>query len=93
MIAAGEIPIVLLVKNNSVLPHVKPAQSTAEIDWNDVELRVFGTGNFDRLGAICIARRRCPRDSTEAVRQMGSYFQASFRKERSDLRYVNNRSE
>jgi alpha-D-xyloside xylohydrolase len=42
-IPAGEIPVVLLVRNHSVLPHVKPAQNTAEIDWNDVELRVFST--------------------------------------------------
>ena len=44
-IAAGEIPIILLVKNHSVLPHVKAAQNTAEIDWNNVELRVFSTDN------------------------------------------------
>jgi alpha-D-xyloside xylohydrolase len=44
-IAAGEVPIVLLVKNNSVLPHVKTAQSTSEIDWNNIELRVFSTEN------------------------------------------------
>jgi alpha-D-xyloside xylohydrolase len=44
-IAAGEVPIVLLVKNNSVLPHVKTAQSTSEIDWNNVELRIFSAEN------------------------------------------------
>ena len=42
-IAAGEIPIVLLVKNHSVLPHIKVAQSTKDMDWNNVELRVFST--------------------------------------------------
>lgn len=42
-IAAGEIPVILLVKNNSALPLVKPAQSTAEIDWNNIELKVFST--------------------------------------------------
>ncbi len=44
-IAAGEIPIILLVKNHTVLPIVKPAQNTAAIDWNDVELKVFSTDN------------------------------------------------
>ncbi|HZN07107.1 MAG TPA: TIM-barrel domain-containing protein [Pyrinomonadaceae bacterium] len=44
-IAAGQIPIVLLVKNHSVLPHIKVAQSTKEMDWNNVELRVFSTDN------------------------------------------------
>lgn len=42
-IVAGQIPIVLLVKNHSVLPHIKVAQSTKEMDWNNVELRVFST--------------------------------------------------
>ncbi|HEX6046832.1 MAG TPA: TIM-barrel domain-containing protein [Pyrinomonadaceae bacterium] len=44
-IQAGQIPIVLLVKNNSVLPHIKVAQSTKDMDWNNVELRVFSTDN------------------------------------------------
>jgi alpha-D-xyloside xylohydrolase len=42
-IKAGQIPVVLLVRNHSVIPHVKVAQSTADIDWKDVELRVFST--------------------------------------------------
>jgi alpha-D-xyloside xylohydrolase len=42
-IAAGPIPVVLLVKDHSVLPIIKVAQSTAEMDWNNVELRVFSS--------------------------------------------------
>ena len=42
-IATGTIPIVLLVKNHSVLPHVAVAQSTSAIDWKNVELKVFST--------------------------------------------------
>src|SRR2546425_5909041 len=44
-IKAGEIPVVLLVKDHSVLPHIKVAQSTSQMDWNNVELRVFSTDN------------------------------------------------
>jgi alpha-D-xyloside xylohydrolase len=44
-ITAGQIPVVLLVKDHSVIPHVRVAQSTSEIDWNNVELRVFSTDN------------------------------------------------
>jgi alpha-D-xyloside xylohydrolase len=40
-IPLGKIPVVLLVKNHSVLPHIKVAQSTKDMDWNNVELRVF----------------------------------------------------
>ena len=47
----------LLVKNNSVLPHIKVAQSTKDMDWDNVELRVFSTdsapvsGLFTRPGS------------------------------------------
>jgi alpha-D-xyloside xylohydrolase len=42
---AGPIPVVLLVRNHTVLPHIKVAQSTKDMDWDDVELRVFSTDN------------------------------------------------
>ena len=53
-ISAGEIPIVLLVKNGSVLPHVQPAQSTSQIDWNAVELRVFDTKGGKASGLFAL---------------------------------------
>ncbi len=55
-IPLGQIPVVLLVKNHSVLPHIKVAQSTKDMDWDNVELRVFSTdtapvtGLFTRPG-------------------------------------------
>jgi len=39
-----------LVKNHSVLPHIKVAQSTTDMDWNNVELRVFSTDNTPATG-------------------------------------------
>jgi alpha-D-xyloside xylohydrolase len=53
-ISAGEIPIILLVRNNSVIPHVKPAQSTSEINWNSVELRVFSIDNSPASGLFAL---------------------------------------
>lgn len=53
-IEAGEIPVILLVKNHSVLPMVKVAQNTAEIDWNNVELHVFSTDNADVSGKFAL---------------------------------------
>jgi len=56
-IVLGEIPVVLLVKDHSVLPHIKVAQSTKDMDWDNVELRVFSTdsapvtGLFTRPGS------------------------------------------
>ena len=40
-IRAGEIPIVLLVRQNAVIPHIAVAQHTAAMNWSEVELRVF----------------------------------------------------
>lgn len=43
-IKAGEIPIVLLARSGAAIPHVAVAQSTSEIDWENVEVQVFGDG-------------------------------------------------
>ena len=53
-IEAGEIPVILLVKNQTVLPHVKSAQNTSEIDWNDVELKVFSTDKKEVSGIFAL---------------------------------------
>jgi alpha-D-xyloside xylohydrolase len=55
-ITAGKIPVVLLVKNHSVIPHVKPAQSTSEIDWKNVELRVFSTDGAPVAGVFALPK-------------------------------------
>jgi alpha-D-xyloside xylohydrolase len=49
-IPAGEIPVVLLVRNHSVLPLINVAQSTKDMDWNNVELRVFSTDSAPVTG-------------------------------------------
>ena len=53
-IDAGAIPIVLLVRNHTVLPHVAVAQSTAAIDWRHLELRVFSTDRAPAEGAVAL---------------------------------------
>jgi alpha-D-xyloside xylohydrolase len=53
-IEAGQIPVVLLVRNHAVVPHVKVAQSTDDIDWKNVELRVFGTDNAAASGRFAL---------------------------------------
>lgn len=42
-IAHGEIPIIALVRDGAVIPHAKLAQSTKEIDWSSLELKVYST--------------------------------------------------
>jgi len=38
---AGDIPIVVLVREGSVVPHIKLAQSTQFMDWSELELRII----------------------------------------------------
>ena len=40
-IVAGGIPIIALVKNGTVIPHIKLAQSTRDMDWTQLKLKVF----------------------------------------------------
>ena len=40
-IEAGELPIVVLVKEGSVISHIKLAQSTMDMDWSELELVLF----------------------------------------------------
>jgi alpha-D-xyloside xylohydrolase len=42
-IKCGEIEAIILVKEGACLPMVQVAQSTSQIDWNNMELVVFGS--------------------------------------------------
>ena len=66
-ITAGAIPIVVLVKNHTVLPHLAIAQSTSAMNWKDVELRVFSTDGAPASGSFAL-----PGDSARTIRVEGS---------------------
>jgi alpha-D-xyloside xylohydrolase len=53
-IDAGAVPIVVLVRNHVVLPHVAVAQSTSAIDWTHMELRVFSTDGAPAEGVVAL---------------------------------------
>jgi alpha-D-xyloside xylohydrolase len=53
-IEAGEVPIVVLVRDGAVVPHAKVAQSTDDIDWDDIELRVFATDGQPAEGKFAL---------------------------------------
>jgi len=42
---AGEVPVVMLVRDGAVIPHARLAQSTERIEWGEIELKVFGAGD------------------------------------------------
>jgi alpha-D-xyloside xylohydrolase len=70
-IEASEIPCIILVREGAVIPHAKLAQSTDKIDWNNIELRVYGNSDVAR-GMICL-----PSDnnlvSLELKKKAGAY--------------------
>ncbi len=53
-IDAGKIPVVLLVRDGTVLPRIALAQSTAAMDWSKLELAVFATKATTAEGFICL---------------------------------------
>jgi alpha-D-xyloside xylohydrolase len=53
-IAAGQIPIVMLVRDHSAIPHIRVAQSTAEMNWKEIELRVFSTDGAAASGLFAL---------------------------------------
>lgn len=53
-ITAGEIPVIALVREGSVIPHIKLAQSTAFMDWSKIDLKVYGDLNGTAEGKVVI---------------------------------------
>jgi alpha-D-xyloside xylohydrolase len=53
-IEAGQIPIVMLVREGAVIPHMQPAQSTAQLDWSKLEMVVFSSGAQSAQGLVCL---------------------------------------
>lgn len=53
-IAAGPVPVVLLVRSGAVIPHIAVAQSTEQMNWKDVELRVFSTDDAPVSGLFSL---------------------------------------
>lgn len=53
-ISSGQIPVVLLVKDHSVIPHIAVAQSTSQMNWNEIELRVFSTDSSAVAGLFAL---------------------------------------
>jgi len=51
-IEAGEIPEIILVRDGTFLPHIALAQSTAQMDWSKIELRVFAKDATTAKGLI-----------------------------------------
>ena len=53
-VAPGRIPIVVLVRNHAVIPHIDLAQSTAMMNWSELELRVFSSDDGPVSGLVAL---------------------------------------
>jgi alpha-D-xyloside xylohydrolase len=53
-IEAGAIPIIMLVREGSVLPHIALAQSAQQMDWTKMDLAVFAKNVTEAHGLICL---------------------------------------
>ncbi len=57
-ITAGSIPVVVLVRDGSVIPHIKLAQSTSDMDWSELELVVYSSDSRNVNGLVCLPSDR-----------------------------------
>ncbi len=53
-IAAGDLPIIMLVRDGSVLPHIGLAQHTADLDWSKITLKPYTADVKEAEGLICL---------------------------------------
>ena len=53
-IEAGEIPAVILVRDGTVIPEIKPAQSTMDLDWSKLDLVAFAKNAEEAKGLVCL---------------------------------------
>lgn len=53
-IKPGTIPVVMLIREGSVIPHIKLAQSTMQMNWGELELKVYATTSTKASGLVCL---------------------------------------
>lgn len=63
-IEAGKIPIVVLVRDGAVIPHIGLAQSTRQLDWSKLELVSYASNASDAKGFVCLPSDNVLRDVT-----------------------------
>lgn len=51
-IKSGDIPIIALIKDGAVIPHIKLAQSTKDMDWSNIELKVYAADATQAEGKL-----------------------------------------
>jgi alpha-D-xyloside xylohydrolase len=71
-IEAGKIPVVVLVRDGAVIPHIGLAQSTLQLDWSKLELVSFASKAADAKGFVCLPSDNVLRDVTVTQGKLGN---------------------
>jgi alpha-D-xyloside xylohydrolase len=53
-IDGGALSVVMLVRDGAVLPHIKLAQSTNELDWSQLSLVSYSVNSNSVKGKVCL---------------------------------------
>ena len=53
-IETGVVPVVVLVRDGAMIPHIKLAQSTKDMDWSNLELKVYAADAKKAIGYVCL---------------------------------------
>ena len=69
---AGQIPVVMLVREGAVIPHMKLAQSTSQLDWSNIEMVVYAAAGQSARGLVCLPADNVLRP-VEAARRNGAF--------------------
>jgi alpha-D-xyloside xylohydrolase len=72
-IQAGTIPAIVLVRDGTVLPHLKLAQCTSQLDWSAMDLAVYASKETAASGLVCLPSENQLR--TIAVKKTGADFE------------------
>ncbi|HKE92567.1 MAG TPA: alpha-xylosidase, partial [Gemmatimonadales bacterium] len=75
-IRAGAVPIIVLVRTGTVIPQIGLAQSTAQMNWSEIELRVLGDGSGLATGLFALPQEESHRLELRPVAG-GGYVLAS----------------
>jgi alpha-D-xyloside xylohydrolase len=54
VLTVGAIPAIILVRDGSAIPHIKLAQSTADMDWSHISLKIYAADAKEATGLICL---------------------------------------
>ncbi|MBZ5582026.1 MAG: alpha-xylosidase [Acidobacteriia bacterium] len=71
-IDAGQIPVVMLVREGAVIPRIPVAQSTSQMNWSNIEMVVFAATAQNAQGLVCLPSDNILR-KVAAARRNGAF--------------------